>query len=363
MLPKDQQIVGESLKEAVLLYSTGDFNKTQLSFKTKQDRRIFCAELEEFFEKEGWVFNEQSVRKWLQNKQTKKNGSQAKLSSQSRYIAQLRAFNNFCVQRGYIAVNFCHWIAKPPESLTLKEIPDLSFDIVFKAMKLGTTPGKGDRSRSIFIKIESYEAMLFYLFTSRRSGEMASLLGKDIHTEAQDPYYVVRLKGGKVKKFPIPNNLVEMMYRRQKNKKAFSVTPVTTIKHFRDGLRACGVDEETVMLCNNHTFRKLFAKEKYRNGEDISKIADAMGDVIETVKKHYLGEDLEAIKRTVNNSKYISHGVPISDLMDEIMDFIKVKTEDTRFELPRILMTKGKISFDLDLTLEGQQEMNKQTSL
>ncbi len=357
MLPEDKQIKGKSLKEVLLSYSTGDFNKTQLSNKSKKDRRLFCAGLEEFFKKEGWSFNEQTARKWVMSKHTRQDGSQASLGSQRRYVAQLRAFNNFCIQRGYLAVNFCQWIAKPSEALTIKEIPDLSDEIVFKAMILGTTQSKGDRSRSIFIKQESYDSMMFYRFTSRRSGEMASLRGKDIHTEAQDPYYEVTLKGGKRRKFPIPANLIEMMARRQKNKKAFYVTPITTIKHFRDGLRACGVDEEIVMQCNNHTFRKLFAKEKYRNGEDISKIADAMADTIETVKKYYLGEDLEAIKKTVNNSKYIKSGVPLSDLMNEIMEYLRVKTEDARFEMPRILMNKEKVLFEFDLTSEGKKEM------
>lgn len=359
MAHKDKQVSGEDLREVLSLYSTGDFNMIRLSEKSKKDRRLFCAGLEKFFNLTEWVFNEQIARKWLESKQTKKDGSQAKLSSQSRYIALLRAFNNFCIQRGVITINFCKWLAKPPEALTIKEIPDLSDEVVFEAMKRGTTPGKGDRSRSIRIKKDSYDAMLFYRFTSRRSGEMASLKGKDIHTEASYPYYEVIIKGGKRKKFPIPANLIEMMAQRQKNEKAFNVNPVTTIKHFREGLLACGVAEEIVMQCNNHTFRKLFAREKYRNGEDISKIADAMADTIETVKKYYLGEDLEAMKHTVNNSKYITHGIAISDLMNEAIEYLKVKFEDPRFEMPRILMTEGKISFELNLTAEGQEDMKK----
>jgi len=363
MLQKGKQITGKRLKEAVLSYSTGDFNKIQLSNKSKKDRRLFCDSLQRFFDHEGWVFTEQTARQWIESKKTKQNGSQASLSSQRRYIAQLRAFTNFCIQRGYLMVNFCQWIAKPSEVLTIKEIPDLNDEIVFKAMKLGTTPNKGDRSRSVFIKKESYDAMMFYRFTSRRSGEMASLRGQDIHTEASNPYYEVTLKGGRRKKFPIPANLIEMMTRRQKNEKAFAVTPVTTIKHFRDGLRSSGVAEEVVMQCNNHTFRKLFAKEKYRNGEDISKIADAMADTIETVKKYYLGEDLEAMKRTVNNSKFIRNGIPMMDLMNEIMEYLKVKTEDERFELPNILMKDEKVSFDLSFTEEGKKEMKKLSTL
>ena len=229
MLQNHNSIKGKSLQEAVLSYSTGDFNKTELSEKSKKDRRLFCAGLEKFFEKEGWLFNDHTARQWIESKKTKKDGSQTNLSSQRRYVAQLRAFNNFCVQRGYISTNFCQWIAKPSEVLTIKEIPDLSDEIVFKAMKLGTTPGKGDRARSIFIKQESYDAMMFYRFTAHRSGEMASLLGKDIHTEATDPYYIVRLKGGKRGKSPIPNNLLEMFARRQKKEKAFEVNPATTI--------------------------------------------------------------------------------------------------------------------------------------
>lgn len=359
MAHKDKQVSGEDLREILSLYSTGDFNTIRLSDKSKKDRRLFCAGLEEFFNLNEWIFNEQTARKWLESKQTKKDGSKAKLSSQNRYIAQMRAFNNFCIQRGVTTINFCKWLAKAPESLTIKEIPDLSDEIVFKAMKLGTTPGKGDMKRSAFIKQESYDAMMFYRFTSRRSGEMKSLKGKDIHTEASDPYYEVTLKGGKRKKFPIPNNLIDMLSLRQKNKRAFKVTPETTIKHFRDGLRLCGVAEEIVMQCNNHTFRKLFAREKYRNGEDISKIADAMADTIPTVKKYYLGEDMEAIKKTVNNSKFIKGGVPISDLMDEAMDYLKVKFEDSRFEMGRIKIDEKKILFELNLTKEGIEELRK----
>ena len=86
MFQREKQIEGKSLKEAVLSYSTGDFNKTELLSKSKKDRRLFCASLQEFFEKEGWVFNEQTARQWLESKKTKQNGSQANLSSLRRYI-------------------------------------------------------------------------------------------------------------------------------------------------------------------------------------------------------------------------------------------------------------------------------------
>ena len=64
MLKQHNQVAGKSLKEAVLLYKTGDFNKIQLSNKSKKDRRLFCDSLQRFFEKEGWVFNEQTARKY-----------------------------------------------------------------------------------------------------------------------------------------------------------------------------------------------------------------------------------------------------------------------------------------------------------
>lgn len=276
---------GKNLQQAVAEYGSGEYSKKPLSKITKKDRRLLGENLTKFFKANDWIFDEQTARAWITAK-----SQGASPSSISRYTAQVRAFNNFCIERRYLTINFCQWIAKPPE--TLKPHLDLSHEVLLQAIQVGTMPGKYDKARSLKIKQEGHDALEFMLFTSRRSGEMAKLQGSDINVNASEPTYFAQLKGGKYLDFPIPENLLQMMKERQDKKRVFEVSPRATITYLRNGLRKLGISEDIAGRADNHTLRKAFAKERYRNSDSVEEIADAMADTVEVVRKHYLGRDL-----------------------------------------------------------------------
>ena len=324
---------GNLLKQSVAEYGCGKYATKKLREKTEKDRRLFGENLTLFFNGNGWMFNEQSARAWIESKTNHdEKGTVTNKSSFNRYVAQIRAFNKFCIDRKYLTLNFCQWISKYPEYETLKPIPDISHEVLLKAISLGTLKGKYDKLRSLRIKIEGEAALLFMLFTSRRSGEFVKLEGTDIKLAATEPKYFAHLKGGKYLDFPIPENLLEMMRKRQHKKKVFEVTPSTTIQYLRNGLRAQGVPEATIKLVDNHTLRKAFAKERYKNKESVDKIADTMDDTVEVVRKHYLGRDLEGMRNTVNNTKIAKESIEVSSIVKDIKSYIETITRnDSRF--------------------------------
>ena len=311
------------LKQAVAEYGSGDYSKKPLREKTKKDRRLLGEHLTKFFASNGWIFDEQSARVWIAGKS--KNAKQA---SVRRYVAQIRAFNTYCIERHYLTENFCKWIIKPTENETLKLILDLNHQTLLKAIQLGTQVGRGDRSRSIKSKMEGKAALEFMLFTSRRSGEMSNLRGSDININASEALYTSNLKGGKCLEFPIPQNLIPMMRARQYKERVFEISPHATINYLRIGLRKLNVAERIVKEVNNHTLRKAFAKERYKNGDSIEKIAEAMADTIEVVKKYYLDRDLEKIKETVNNTREAKRNIPVDKIIESIRGSIRMYTND-----------------------------------
>ncbi len=319
-IPAGVTFIGRTIDlKTIVLWFTVSFKKQ----KTKKDRRLLGEQLTKFFASNGWVFDEQSARVWISNK-----SKGAKESSIGRYIAQIRAFNSYCIERRYLAINFCQWIAKPPENKMLKPHLDLSHKLLLKAIQLGTQVGKGDRSRSIKSKMEGKAALMFMLFTSRRSGEMTKLLGSDININASIALYYAHLKGGNYLSFPIPENLITMMRARQNKDKVFEVTADATIEYLRRGLRKLNISEEILKEVNNHTLRKAFAKERYRNGDDPDKIAEAMADTIDVVRKYYLDRDLEKIKETVNNTREAKQNIPEELIIESIRASIRMYTKD-----------------------------------
>lgn len=360
MLPEDK-LEGENLKKLLGEFKKGAVvpGKRALQRKSLKDRQVFFSSVEKFLSIQNWIFSKETAESYISHRRSTSNqyGKLPMESTIARYIAQLRSFNDYCIVRGYLKVNFCKWLIKAPESVILKPHVDLSMDVILKAIQLGTKPSKGDRSRSKFIKQESADAQLFMLTTSRRSGEMAKLTGSDIHMEAVRPYYIAIMKGGKRKQWPVPKNLMKMMAARQHKDKVFEVTPETTIKHFQEGLRKQGIPEDIIDQVNNHTFRKAFAKERRRRGEKIEDIADAMNDTIETVKKYYLAEDQETIERTVNNASYIREGIEMNSILADIAELVNIRTKDPRFKQLLSTLQEDKFVLEIPFTQIGINEM------
>lgn len=344
------------MREALELYKSGSVSKKSLRDKTKKDRRNFFTRLENFFVAKGWIFSEETANNFITLMSKRQDGTDSKKSSIARYIAQLRAFNSFCIEKGYLTNHFTKWIAKPPEEETLPKPVDIAHDVLLTAIFSGTTAGSGDRSISRDAKNESRAALLFELYTSRRSGEFVKLKGLDIHPEGSDPYYTVELKGGKQKNYPIPENLITMLEERRHKEKVFDVTPEKTIRHLRNGLLEQGISKEIVERVNNHTLRKAFAKEKNRNGEPIQRIASAMGDTVETIETYYLSDDLVAMRETVNNSKDIRPMLPIKKILDDVLRILHNYAGDDRFQIPQLVIEDNCPKIIVELSEKGKKD-------
>lgn len=327
------KLKGDLLKQALAQYADGaNKDGKVLQAATLKDRRLLCENLTSYFNSVNWVFNETTARGWVELK--KKNStsidSRKKLASTRRYVAQIRAFNSWCVLRHYLTINFCQWINRPNEPETMKPHLNLSHDTLLQAIQLGVTTGKFDKARSKRIKKEGYDALMFMLFTSRRSGEMVALRGRDINI--MDKLYRVRLKGGRILDFPIPENLVSMLAARVHKDRAFEVTAATTIKYLRVGLTKIGIDNNVTTEVINHTLRKAFARERKRNGDSVEEIASAMADKVDVVLKYYLDRDLDNMKKTVDNTAQSKNNIPVTDKIKEIRQFIeRVVSNDSRF--------------------------------
>jgi len=344
---------GERLKQAIAIYKSGKVAKKQLRAETLKKRKKFLLRFEKFLSTVNWVFNEQTARGFIDSMRTRKDGKPSALTSIKTYIGDLRAFNRWCIDQRYLSVHFTQWIPKPSEAETMPEPVLLRGDIIDKAIILGTTPGKYDNKRTRFIKNESRIVQQFLRKTGRRRSEVFTLRGSDLHPDDVVPSYWYTQKGGKRTSRPISADMIEEMRKRQLKEKVFEVTPETTIKHLRDGLKAQGIDEKIV----NHTLRKLFAIERNNNGETIYDIAQALGNTVKIVERHYLSNDISKIADTVNNSMAIRNGLSIERNIDTAMKSLRNTFKGSRYKKVRLVMKDGVIVFEIPLTDEGKKEL------
>lgn len=344
---------GEKLKQAIAIYKSGKVAKKQLRAETLKKRKKFLLRFEKFLSTVDWVFNEQTARDFIDSMRTRKDGKPSALTSIKTYIGDLRAFNHWCIEQRYLSVNFCQWIPKPSDAETTPEPVLLRGEVIDNAILLGTTPGKFDNKKTRFIKNESRVALHFLRKTGRRRNEVFTLSGSDLHPDDVVPCYWYTQKGGKRTSRPIPADMIDEMRKRQQKEKVFEVTPETTIKHLRNGLRMQGIDERIV----NHTLRKLFAIERNNNGETIYDIAQALGNTVKIVERHYLSNDISKIADTVNNSMAIRNGLSIEKNIDTVMKSMRNIFKGSRYQKVRLIMNNGVIRFEIPLTEEGKKEL------
>lgn len=350
---KANVLEGDILRQAIDTYKSGKVAKKQLRAETLKKRKKFLLRLELFLQTVEWIFNEQTARNFIDSLRTRKDGKPSALTSIKTYIGDLRAFNRWCIDQGYLAVHFAQFIPKPPEAETMPESVLLRGDIIDKAIILGTTPGQYDNKRSRFIKNESRVVLQFFRKTGRRRSEVFTLRGSDLHPDDVVPCYGYTQKGGKRTSSPIPADMVDEMRKRQHKKIVFEVTPETTIKHLRDGLAKQGIDSKIV----NHTLRKLFAIERNKNGETIYNISQALGNTVKIVEKHYLSNDISEIAETVNNSMAIRNGSSTEKNIDTALKSLRNIFKGDRYQKVRLVMKNGLIVFEIPLTDEGKRAM------
>lgn len=339
-------------------YKSGEFGDSELTQKTKKNRRLFCEGMERYFDAHGWIWNEQASRNYINYKKNLvlHNGKKPQANSVRNYIAVIRAFTEFLIKRGHLQKNFCQWIAKPKEEIKIIDPRLLDVTILKQAIELGTRPTWTDR-RSVFTKAESFDALNFMLDTGRRKGEVLKLKGSDIHFEAENPFYIAVLKGGQRRQFPIPKSVVPILKKRRHKDKVFEVSGEAMIGHVRRGLKALHIEADVTADWVNHTFRKAFARERNRNGESIQRIAQSLANSVEVCERYYLGYDYTSIESTVNNSRTIQHGLALIDIFDEIEKFVRIKTEDNRVETPRAGWENGEFVIRIKPSLIGEREL------
>lgn len=344
---------GERLKQAIAGYRSGKIAKRQLREATLIKRIKFLNRFEQFLATVGWVFNEQTARAFIDHLKTRKDSKPSSLKSLRTYNADLRAFNQWCIDQRYLTVHFCKWIPKPPEAETMPEPLTLSAEVIDKAIILGTTPGIYDNRKNLITKAESRTVLQFLRKTGRRRSEVFNLKGSDLYPDADVPCYFYTQKGGKRKSMPIPADLISEMRKRQHKDKVFDVTPDTTITHLRNGLLKQGIDVKIV----NHSLRKLFAIERNKNGETIYNIAKALGNTVKIVEQHYLSSEISDIADTVNNSMTIRNGLSTEKNIDTALKSLRNIFKGDRYQKVRLVMKDGIITFEIPLTDEGKKEM------
>jgi site-specific recombinase XerD len=345
---------GKKLTQAIAVYNSGKVAKKQLRAETLKKRRKFLVRLERFLNTVGWVFNEQTARGFIDSLRTRKDGKPSALTSIKTYIGDIRAFNRWCIDQGYLTVHFTQWIPKPPEAETMPEPLNLSGEVIDRAIILGTEPGQYDNKSTRFKKSESRIILQFFRKTGRRRSEVFNLRGSDLHSDDVVPCYWYTQKGGKRVTRPIPADMVNEMRKRQHKEKVFEVTPETTIQHLRNGLEIQGIKRKIV----NHSLRKLFAIERNKNGETIYNIAKALGNTVKIVEEHYLSSDISSIADTVNNSMSIRNGLSIGKNIDAALKSLRNIFKGRRYKKVQLIMKDGKITFEIALTDEGKKEMD-----
>jgi len=351
------QLKGDTLKEAIEKYASGEYDIKRLNPRSSEDRSLFLIDLKKWFDTTSWTFSDITARAYLNHRKKTKNqyGKLPEITTINSYIKKIRAFNSFLVRQDYLTKNFCQLITKLKEP----EKPPVIYELktIEKAIILGTRPGKGDNLRNVQIKKEGRVALLFMLRSPRRSGEIWKLKGSDIN---ENGTYDCVVKGGKRMNFPIPESQYEELMTRRHKKKVFEVWPETLAKYLRDGLRALGEAEEVIKGVRVHNIRKWVAVDKLNRGWSLKKVSQLLGHEKQTTtEKYYLPYVSTHLKEITDDNPLDPDILPLTKQVDNARVALEKVFSGNRFEQPRVTVEDGYISYRIPLTQAGIEEMKK----
>lgn len=353
-------VINEQLKEALEKYWSGEYDNRTLRPKSLRDRRGFLRQLMMWFDENGWEFTDINIRAFVkyQKERQSQYGNKNAASSIGYYIGKLRALNQFMVRQDYLDKNFCKDIAKPPEHEMEHELGNIySLETIYKAVILGTTPGKFDFERSKFIKSESRAAFELILRSPRRSGEIWNLKGSDIQ---ENGMYKCVMKGGETLTFPIPTACEAMMRSRRHRDRVFMVRPETLAKHLRDGLLALGERKEIAEKIRVHDIRAFVAIDKLDHGWTLKKVSQVLGHKRQaTTERHYIKHVGKHLQEITDDNPLDPDVLPISNRIQKAMNSLSNIFNGKRFAQPRIIMQDNAIIYVIPLTELGTTEIGK----
>ncbi len=241
-----------------------------------------------------------------------------KPSSKVSIIKSLRAFVAFLYDREYIETNFAQKLVKPKVVRDPLILPsELEAE---KCIIAGTTPGPGDRSRSIKIKGETRLCLQFILRTGLRISEAIGLKGADLSPFDDQPQFFVRSKGGKITPLPIPEDMIEEMRARVKSKRVFNTTEKTCNKNLADGRRKLGIPSK--LTC--HKLRDIYSLSRLRRRNPLQLVSRTLRHSSVTITdKYYSDYVLDDLVETVNDSPLIKRALPTDQVIEKGIEAFK----------------------------------------
>lgn len=241
---------------------------------------------------------------------------------------ELRAIINWLARREYIEKSFAEGIEKP--KVPQAYFPYIAPEMVVEIIIAGTKPesfvfGKsGDNTRNRLIKHETRLGLFFILLTGLRIGELTKLKVSDLYFYEERPICYIHSKGGDVDKFPIPENMVQVLKqiakKKTKNERVFKITRKTCNIALERGAKKLGMD----VRLTNHDLRRIFGTHLAKEGVVAQLIQKAMRHKdIATTMKYYINLDITDTANVINRQRLVRNSLQTQDKIEMVEKEIK----------------------------------------
>jgi integrase len=235
-------LYGENLKQLSEKYLTFCGDTKELRERTIKNKREIYSRLLKFLN--GREITPESIEAYSI---ALKNGFFGKKwcgNSRKTDLRYIKVFVKWLFKKGHLAKDWSDAIEYPKVVVNDEDIPSAlkALDIILE----GTKPGIHDHIRHRERKHEMRVFLIWMLLVPMRPFELNGLLGENIYLDAEEPFYKIRRKGGKMQNLPIPydflhGELLQELKKRQKQEFAFHINSGTANHLLRLGTEKLGI--------------------------------------------------------------------------------------------------------------------------
>ena len=235
-------LYGENLKQLSEKYLIFCRDTKELSERTIKNKREIFSRLLKFLN--GKEINAESIEVYSIALKNGFFGKKWCSNSRKTDLRNIKVFVKWLFKKGHIVKDWSNAIEYPKVVVNDEDIPSAlkAFDIILS----GTEPGPHDHKLHRERKHEMRVFLIWLLLVPMRPFELAGLLGKNIYLDAEEPFYKIRRKGGRMQNLPIPydflhGELKQELKKRQQQEFAFHINNGTTNNLLKLGTEKLGI--------------------------------------------------------------------------------------------------------------------------